>query len=50
MKQKLIEVIWTKRLNKKEWMQNAIIEILGDVIMIVMAFVMGYYLKTMFIQ
>ena len=49
MKEKVKTLVWTKRLNNKDWMQKAIVEIAGDGIMLAIAIVIGYYIKTMFI-
>lgn len=49
MKEKLIQLVWTKRLNNKDWMQKAIVEVTGDMLMLGIAIVIGYYIKTLFI-
>jgi|YelNatPoosite2B6_FD_2.fasta_scaffold00009_242 hypothetical protein len=49
MKEKVKTLVWTKRLNNKDWMQKAIVEVVGDGIMLALAIVIGYYIKTIFI-
>lgn len=49
MKEKVKEYFWTDRINNRNWMQKLVIELTGDIIMIIIGLIVGYYMKTMFI-